>query len=144
MFGAQIQAMVLDDLLRGVVPLRFGARTLAALVCLCCLVGSLAVTVLPCVRRGQWQPSISQHWGCCVSVIRRIVVRAPDCGTTDTGARRCGLCVRAAGAVTLIAKLLHRRQLHLTPALIWSADGTTASATGLAASPHDPSASSSR
>ena len=36
-------------------------------------------------------------------------------------------------AVVVLVNLVHQRQLHLTPGLVWSADGTTASATSLAA-----------
>jgi hypothetical protein len=132
-FGCQVQALVLQDLLSGTQFYRLGRLELALLVGLPSLVAAVLANLIPI--RLTW--SLRVHGlgvglVLCLAVAAALVITPllEQAWSIRMAAAGCGLL--GAGAVVVLVKLLHRRQLRLAPGPIWSADSTTASTTVLA------------
>jgi predicted Ser/Thr protein kinase len=138
-FGCQVQALVLNDLLSGAGYHRFGRWQLALMVGACCIVSGILVN---CVRvRATWPTNAVKRAAIaalCLAVAVALVVspEADSAWVLWGTAAACALL--GAGAVTLLINVLHVRQLHLVPGQVWSAEGTTASTTLVAGSQREP------
>lgn len=136
MFGCQAQALALHQLGTGVPLVRLGRVRLTGLVCACCLLATVAA---------RWVPQAS---------IRRLRIWVGSCALVLTGAlvlavllshklttpwavmASVALCaLLAGGAASLLVRLLHERQLSLTPGPFWAAERATSSTTTLASTP---------
>jgi len=134
-FGCQIQAMVLADLLAGALSYRFAHEELVLLILCACVGGALLAGLVP-VQPG---PSLRLWIGLAAALVMGAAATAmfltQSPGTPGMNRIGLGICAALAGAgTTLIVKLLHQRQLRLTPGIVWVADNTGASTTVLASS----------
>ena len=131
-FGCQIQATVLNDVLTHAGFTRLNAPELPALIFASCVLA--AVGVYLCPTSGVYaRRYVGLVAGVMLVLALAGAVALPRVLVTrwSTGVAVAACALVATGAATLLVKLLHQRQLHLTPGPIWSADGTTDSATVL-------------
>jgi predicted Ser/Thr protein kinase len=129
-FGCQVQATVLDKLLSQTNYYRALRPELAARILPWGLVMFLLVRALP--TRGTWRRRVTVPVGVVVLVLTFAAVAVlADYTTTRLTAELliAGSAAVACGTVVFLVKLLHQRHLHLTPGAVWTAEGTTASAT---------------
>lgn len=132
-FGSQVQAMVLDDLLNEAALERFGRPQIVLVVLLSCVAAGLAVNLVPLGTRARMRSIGPPTAAAALLVLTTayFVTREPlvPWALTVT-VLACSLVGGA--AATLLVRLWHQRQLHLTPEPAWSADDGTASTTVLA------------
>jgi CHASE2 domain-containing sensor protein len=132
-YGCQIQASVLNDLMTGTMLQRLSQRWLALRFGLWCALAALIADLLPIGRRLPLRTAAVVT----VVVMAASVVAGVALAVRLTAPWAVELCVAvcglvAGGAAGLLVNLVHRRQLHLTPGPVWSAPGTTLSTTVLA------------
>jgi CHASE2 domain-containing sensor protein len=128
-FGCQVQAAALDSLLRDTHFYRASRLELVARVLPWAVLAVLVTRRLPVP--GTWRRRITVP----VS-IALVVLAVAAAGTlpayltqrTAVEALLAGLGLLGCGTMALLVRLLHERQLHLTPDSVWSAEDTTASA----------------
>jgi predicted Ser/Thr protein kinase len=132
-FGCQLQAMFLDDLLAGTQTYRLSRAGLAIRVCWWCVLAAAAIRLLP--TRGTWPLRlVSAVAIAAVGVVLPLTLWLPQVVTEPWAieATVAGCALAACAAVSLLIKLHHQRQLHLTSGTFWSAVGTSGSTTLLA------------
>jgi predicted Ser/Thr protein kinase len=129
-FGCQAQAVVLDDLLSGTQFCRLSRAELFPLVGAACVLAALLANLVP-IRgaRPIRVASLAVAAIFCLAVAAALVATqvAETSWSIRGAAAACGAV--AAAAVALLINLLHQRQLHLAPGLIWAAESTGASTT---------------
>ncbi len=129
-FGCQVQAVALDDLLSGTQFYRLSRAELFLLAGAACIVAALLANLVPI--RGA-RPIRAASLGAvvvfCGALAAALIATqvAESAWSVRVAAATCGAA--AAAAVAVLINLLHQRQLHLAPGLIWSADSTGASTT---------------
>jgi len=134
-FGCQVQAMVLKDLFSGTQFYPFTGPKLVLLVGICCVSAALLVH-LPKVRK-TWPIGALNVAAVTVffATLAAALVVSPVVEQQWAVGIAVAVCaLLASGAISLLIRLSHQRQLHLVPEQVWSADGTTASTTVLAGS----------
>lgn len=132
-FGSQVQAMVLDDLLHEAATDRFGRPQVVLVVLLSGLAVFLIVHLVPLGARPRagWAAPLA-------AAITLAALAAAYVWTTKPLApwmltlTVVGCSVVGGGGVTLLIRLLHQRQLHLSSATAWTTDSGAASTTVLA------------
>lgn len=141
-FGAQVQALVLNDLLVGALAQRFDRWGLAWRVCAWCALATLIVLILP-VRGTRAFGAV----GAAVSALMLLGFVLAMLATPFVNSRwqvETSVAVAAllsAGGAAYLVKLRHQRHLHLTPGPGWPSDGAPTSTTLLASPPSNPSQS---
>jgi hypothetical protein len=131
-FGCQAQAVVLDDLLSGTQFCRLSRAELFPLVGAACVLAALLANLVPIggIRPVRVANLISAAiFFAAIAAALLATQFAESVWSIRFAAAASGAV--AAAAVAVLVNLLHHRQLHLAPGLIWSADGT-ASTTVLA------------
>jgi hypothetical protein len=138
-FGCQVQALVLDTLLSGSFTYKYSRAGLAWRVGTWCVIAFLAASVLP-LRAGWASRRVCAAAACVVVLAFGLAVWVAHMpATVHTGELVVAACaLLAGGAAALAIRLLHERQLRLTPAINWPVDGATASTTVLASAPVSP------
>ncbi len=140
-FGCQVQATVLDGLLRDTYFYRANRLELLARILPCAALAVLVTRKLPVP--GTWRRRIT------VPVSLALVLLAFVAAGTLTEHLNhrpaletliAGTALIASGTAALLIRLLHERQLHLAPGNVWSAEDSTASATPWTGSTHTPPA----
>ena len=129
-YGCQIQALMLDDLLRGAWSYRVTRLQLAIRTCLTCLLAMLLVNMLPTAGRFRVRTTLA--------ITAFVVVGATATGlylvseTTSRVAIEVIVLVTAfivGGSAAYCVRRAHLRQLQLTPGPVWSLGDTTVSTT---------------
>ena len=142
-FGCQVQALALDDLLGRMHFERLFPKELAALVCLACLAMAVLmhfVSLRKCSLRLVTAAGIVAI-AASVGLALWIPHVANTFWATVGGAAACAAL--GGGAAAALVKALHQRQLHLTPGPVWSADAANVSTTVLASAPKGSSSETS-
>lgn len=140
-FGCQIQATMLESLLSGRQLQRLGRSGLALRVCLWSFLAAALVHLVPV--RGTWPLRLVTIttvilMGTAVMIAVRVSLQFTSLWAVEATVLVCA--VLAAGGPVLLLRLLHERQLRLTPGPAWSAEGKTASTTVLADADADETA----
>ncbi len=129
-YGCQIQALMLDDLLRGAWSYRVTRGELAIRTCLTCLLAMLLVNMLPAGKRFRVRTILTITalivFGAFLAGLfiisettSRVVIEIVVLTTALVVGGSAAYCVRRA----------HLRQLQLTPGPVWSLGDTTVSTT---------------
>jgi predicted Ser/Thr protein kinase len=135
-FGCEIQAQVLDDLLAGAWTHKQDRAALAWRVGAWCLGAFLVVNFV------RWRSGWAARWVVAVAagVVAAMFCLAPwlaqmpmTAATAELAIGGCALL--AGGAAALAIRVLHQRQLQLTPAIRWPVEAANASTTVLASAP---------
>lgn len=135
--GCQVQALLLDALL-ATYTTGIDRAGIVWRMCLWCALAALLVNLVPVRSTWPLRTVIILGGGVCIAG----VALAPGValGITSRWAVEAGIglsALLASGGPLLLVRLLHQRQLHLTPGPVWPIDATTASTTILAPSPED-------
>ena len=129
-FGCEVQAAALENLLSQVQIARLTPGMVVLRVCGWCAVAALLVSLIP--TRATRSPRLGLAIGLSSFALGIALASRAGLGATtrESGEVAIALCAFFAVAGPILAvKLLHQRQLHLTPGPVWSPDGTTGSTT---------------
>jgi CHASE2 domain-containing sensor protein len=129
-FGCEVQAAALENLLSQVQIARLTPGMVVLRVCGWCAVAALLVSLIP--TRATRSPRLALAIGLSSFALGIALASRAGLGATtrESGEVAIALCAFFAVAGPILAvKLLHQRQLHLTPGPVWSPDGTTGSTT---------------
>lgn len=134
-FGCETQAQLLDALLAGTQIRCLSRRDLALRVCLWCVLAVVLANLVPVrdrcsLRTGTILGGTLLVLGIVLGLRLALVVTDP--WAIEAGIAVCALL--AASGPMLVVRLLHRRELHLTPGPIWLVEGTPTPRTALASS----------
>ncbi len=138
-FGCQAQALMLDSLFAQVHIPRLDAPQLALRVCLWCLAATILARVLPLPGRIRLRATVPV----CVLISVAGLCIVPITWTTSTAVWRMELVIAisalaCAGGAALVVRLVHERQLRLTPVAIYPDGDSTAPSTLLAGASSRP------
>lgn len=127
-YGCQIHAHMLDALLAGTNIGRYQRHDLILRIALWCVLGVALAHLVPI--RENWPLRAASVLGLGLSLAGVVwaMVSAPWITSVwALQATLAGCSLVAAGSVATVLRLLHRRQLRLTPGPVWSAGETTVS-----------------
>ncbi len=129
-FGCQIHALALNDLLAGAQSHRFSRFDLSLRVGVWCVVAVLVVNLLPVQASWSAQRAIVVALGSLILAVLGASWASDRLAGRWLGEVAVAACALVGGgAVALAIRLVHQRQLRLAPAEIWPASATTASTT---------------
>ncbi|MCK4340920.1 MAG: protein kinase [Phycisphaerae bacterium] len=137
-FGCQVQALLLDAAIANTHTHRLGSVWLTLRVCLWCVLGAILANIIPV--RETWSLRGVMIVGAALFAAGITLLLLVPVHVTDRWSSEAVIGVSILLTIsgpTLVLKLLHRRQLHLTPGTVWSVEGTTAPTTMLTATPKD-------
>lgn len=140
-FGCQVQAMMLDTLLRQAHVYRYSRSAVALRVSLWCVLMAVLATRLPATRLPPPRLTAGFAAACFALGILLAYISAGTLTTPwaiETAVACCALLT--VGGPAVLIRVLHERQLRLTPAPVWTPENATASTTLLVASPESDSA----
>ena len=129
-FGCEVQAAAVDNLLTQVQISRLTPGMVVLRVCGWCAVAALLASLVP--TRATWSPRLALAIGLLSFALGIALASRAVLGATTRESGEVAIALSAFLAVAgpiLAVKLLHQRQLHLTPGPVWSPDGTTGSTT---------------
>jgi len=141
-FGCQVQAAILDALLARAFVHRVDRPGLFGRVCVWCALAALVARFVPLRRVGAAWPVLAAAGAVTATGLLLPLVLADQAATGWTiEVTIAGCAILSAGALSVLIRQLHERQMHLAPTPIWLAGGTTTGTTVLAGTPRSSASS---